>query len=242
MAHSNDRAEPDVVHALSDPALPDQAERFYSRLIERMKDLNDGSRRHVYVLLLVAGIMELLDRAVISEAQLGPFKISDLSVIRKVLPVVAGYLIYELCANGIRYLQSRRIANTVVQHFQPKMHAMGHYPRLTYPIASPLFGPFPWHESKTWAFRSITLFTLILRTGSLAAPVLLETWWFVRLFQTYGAADPLVWASAIATSGFMVFAGLLILEGLASNMISGQVLVGIRTTSDPPTEPDRTRR
>src|SRR5262249_13710442 len=87
--------------------------------------------------------------------------------------------------NGIRYLQSRRIANAVVQHFQPKMYAMGHYPRLTYPLTSPLFGPFPWHESKTLAFRLIGLFTLILRTGSLTAPVLLEGWWFVRLFQTF---------------------------------------------------------
>lgn len=161
---------PELAKAMSDLPLPEQVERFYTRLLERMKDLSDSSRRSVYLLLLVSASIELLDQAAISDIQIGPFQVHDLSFIRKALPVIGGYLIYELSANGVRYLYSRRLANAIVEQYQPELSAVGQYPRLIYPLASSLFGPLPWHQSDHIRLSLITVFTAVLRIGSLAIP------------------------------------------------------------------------
>jgi hypothetical protein len=229
MSKSESSADfPEVLEAMSDPPLPDQVERFYTRLLERMKDLSDSSRRSVYALLLVSASVELLDQAAVSDVQIGPFQVHDLSFVRKALPVIGGFLIYELVTNGVRYLYSRRLANSIIEKFQPALSAVGHYPRLVYPLSSSLFGPLPWYQHDHARLSLITVFTAVLRVGSLAIPPLLEVRWYWRLFETYGFRDIFVWLSACFTLGFVVFAGLIIWTSIATKMIRGGILLGPR--------------
>jgi hypothetical protein len=214
-----------LAKALSDPPLPEQAERFYGRLLERMKDLTDASRRDVYLLLLVAACMELLNRAAIVDVSLGPFKVSDISLVHKILPLVAGFLVYDLSTNGVRYLYTRKLANAVVEEYQPAFSAAGTYPRLTFPPASSLYGPLPWYQERI-RIRPIVAMTAALRIGAITLPPLLMAWWFWRLFSVYGADDVLVWISVCVTAGFVVLAALVVLEAMAADMFRRGILLG----------------
>lgn len=219
---------PELSQAMSDPPLPDQVERFYTRLLERMKDLTDSSRRSIYVLLLVSASVELLDQAAVSDVQIGPFQVHDLSFVQKALPVIGGFLIYELATNGVRYLYTRRLANSLIEQFQPALFAIGHYPRLVYPLSSSLFGPLAWYQQDHAKFRLIKVSTAGLRVGSLAIPPLLELSWYWRLFETYGFRDVLVWLSLSFTLGFVAFAGLIVWTSIKTGMVRGGLLLGPR--------------
>jgi hypothetical protein len=219
---------PELLQAMSDPPLPDQVERFYTRLLERMKDLTDSSRRSIYLLLLISASVELLDQAAVSNVQIGPFQVHDLSFIQKALPVVGGFLIYELATNGVRYLYTRRLANSLIEQFQPALSAIGHYPRLVYPLASSLFGPLAWYQQDHARFRLIKVSTAVLRVGSLAIPPLLELRWYWRLFETHGFRDVLVWLSVCFTLGFVAFASLVVWTSVKTGMIRGGILLGPR--------------
>jgi hypothetical protein len=224
----------ELAEALSDPPLPEQAERFYCRLLERMKDLADASRRDAYLLLLVAACMELLNRAAIVDVSLGPFAVNDISLVHKVLPVVAAFLVYDISANGVRYLYTRKLANSVVDDYQPALSAASTYSRLTYPLASSLYGPLPWYQERV-RIRPIVAMTAALRIGAVILPPVLMISWFWRLFSTYGADDVLVWISACFTAGFVIFAALVVLEALTARMFRRGILLGTisrRNTAD----------
>ena len=70
--------------------------------MERLKNLNTSLRRSVFELLLIAAIIQLLDLTAISEFQLGPTQLSDLTLVHKFLPVVAAYLIYDIVVTVLR--------------------------------------------------------------------------------------------------------------------------------------------
>jgi hypothetical protein len=67
-----------------------------------MKELISSLRRSVFGLLLIAAVVQLLDLAAISDFQLGPIRLSDLTLVHKFLPVVASYLIYDIVVTVIR--------------------------------------------------------------------------------------------------------------------------------------------
>ena len=59
------------------------ATTYLSDLRSRMKDIRDAGGRTVALLLLTAATFELLNRASISNVQLGPIQVKDLSLIQK---------------------------------------------------------------------------------------------------------------------------------------------------------------
>jgi hypothetical protein len=212
------RGEHDWPPQLPAEVTPEQASALYDRLLQRLKDVTDASRRSALGLILVAIVWELLDRAAISEVSVGGFQISDLSVVRRVLPVVGAYFIFDLVSNGFRYYYTRDVVVEMDKHYSTRLHDVD-VTRLCYPVPPSLFGPLVWYRTNTPRASLVAAFNAALRLGSVTIPVLLEVRWYVRLFADFGPDDLLLWLSLVCSTGLIMFAGLLAIEGVDRGII-----------------------
>jgi hypothetical protein len=146
-----------------------RAKSYLASLQAAMKDIADAQRRAAFLALLIAATMELFNRAAISNVQVGPFQISDLSLIRKFLPVLFAYLMYDIAVLGVRYLQSWAVWVEILKEFDKALSSSG-LQRLLLPVGPSLYGPlfFP-ERGRLEALAQ--LFTKLLRLGSLAFPL-----------------------------------------------------------------------
>jgi hypothetical protein len=169
-----------------------------------MKDSVDSERRSVFVSLLVAFIYELFNRAAISNVEVGPFEIRDLSLVQKALPVVFAYLVYDLMVLGIRNVQSYEVHSEIIRLFDKPLTESG-LDLLLVPQETSLFGPalVPTSDNRN---RLVEFLTALLFVGYMTLPFLIEVYMLYRLFDAYGSNDPLVWVSSIFAVGFLVFA------------------------------------
>lgn len=201
----------------------DIAAKYLDDLRARMNDIRTTSRRTVALLLLVAASFELLNRAAVSNVQLGPLQIRDLGPIQKALPVVFAYLIYEQVALGVRYLYSWTVASGIAGLFQPSLRATG-LDELLNPIGSALFGPMDWYQSNTLTRRMVGVFNIALRGGSLSVPLVIEGYALYQLFKVFGSRDVVVWFSTLFSLGFISFAALVVLTSLTDKLVRFRML------------------
>jgi len=216
--------EPETIRlAFVDKPLADNVGQFYQQVLERIKETSEVNRRSVLGLLIVTGGAELLNRAAVSGLQLGPFQITDLSVIRIILPLAAAYLVYDIITNSIRNIYSQRLLSRINQIFRPALYD-AQYARLTYPQGSSLFGPLVWYEAGTRTYGTVRNITAVLRAGSILTPLVLISYWYVRLFQALGYANLLLWISVTVAAGFIAFSIVLLLEAMRSNLIGSFIV------------------
>jgi hypothetical protein len=187
---------------------PERGRHFLSALQVTMKDVTDAGRRSALLALLVMAAFLLLDRAAVTSAQVGPFQIKDLSLIQKALPVLFAYLIYDLSATGIRFLYSRAVHEEITRLIEPPLSAT-RLDRLLLPHSSPLYGPMYFGTDQRLN-RIARLFTALLRLGSLLSVLLIEAYALYRLFKVFGDRDPLVWLSTAFSTGFVLFAAVIL--------------------------------
>jgi hypothetical protein len=198
---------------------------YLAELRSRMKDLSEGIRRTAVLLLLVAAVFQLLDQAAVVGLQAGPFRISDLSIIQRVLPAIFAYLIYEMAVLGVRYLYSINVAIEISKLFQPSIRS-SKLDVLLNPQGSPLFGPMLWHRSQSREYRLVSKFMLVLRLGSVLLPPIIEIYAYYRLFEAFGLKDAIVWLSALVSLGLIMFAGLVVLTALRDGLIRPTNVLG----------------
>jgi hypothetical protein len=188
-----------------------RAKSYVASLQAAMKDIADAQRRSVFLALLIAATMELFNRAAVSNVQVGPFQISDLSLIRKFLPVLFAYLMYDIVVLGLRYLQSWAVWVEILRVFDGALSSSG-LQRLLLPVGPSLYGPlfFP-ERGKLEALAQ--LFTAVLRLGSLVFPLIIEVYAISILFISFGVNDLLVWLSAIVSAAFLLYGVILFIAG-----------------------------
>jgi hypothetical protein len=192
--------------------------QYLNELRTQMQDISKSSRQNVLLLLLTAAAFELLNRAAVANAEIGPFQIKDLSLIQKVLPVIFAYFIYYAFVLGARYLYSMRVADEITRTFQPAL-SDAILDRLLYPQGSPLFGPLLWHKSNSSMYRLTTAFTRVLRIGSVVSPILIEIYAFSSLRDRFGLNDVVVAFSLIFSLGFLAFSALILLTSLRDGLV-----------------------
>src|ERR1700730_3708559 len=69
----------------------DQAIKYRDGLRTTLKEITDAQRRAVFLALALAGAFALISTGTLVHVALGPFAISDLSVVQKALPAVFAY-------------------------------------------------------------------------------------------------------------------------------------------------------
>ena len=63
---------------------------------ENFRDLSSAFGKSITHSLMVIAAFELLLRSALNSASLGPFEISDLSLVEKALPILGSYLYYDV--------------------------------------------------------------------------------------------------------------------------------------------------
>jgi len=184
---------------LSHEPLPPQAVEYYKQLLDRLNALVDGIRRSSFLLLIVAGSIELISGSAVSDVDLRPFKITDLSAVQRFLPLIAAFLIYDLVASGIRYLYTRRVAISIDREYRPKLQAST-LSYLAFPPMPSLFGPVAHHRSRDLNRRMILFMRAGLRLGGITTPLILEFYWYFNLFNELGVNDFALWLSLVSSA------------------------------------------
>jgi hypothetical protein len=201
-----------VRQAFSNEESSPNAQEYLKMFVSNMKDEAEAQRRSITFSLLVAIMFELISRAAIADLQVGPLKITKLSLIQEALPVVFSYFIYDICVHSVRYRYTRQTYFEVTRLIQEPLRST-ELDRLSVPKGSSLFGPGTLPTSKKEPYLPLTLFTTALRIGYSVTPILIVLYMLWRLRATYGFSDPLPWISLASSIGFLIFTMLVYIDG-----------------------------
>src|SRR4051794_32340852 len=90
--------EKDVAETLDEAASRSYGVQYLDLLTKNWAEAKATTRKVLGLLLLTTAAFELIRRAQVKEATIAGVKISDLSNVEKVLPVVVAYFVFQLVA------------------------------------------------------------------------------------------------------------------------------------------------
>jgi hypothetical protein len=166
-----------------------------------MKELAEARRRSLMFSLLIIVVFELIDSASIADLQLGPLKVTRLSLVQEALPVLFSYLMYDIIVLSVRYSYAEQVCVEIIKKLHGSLSRTG-LDQLLLPFHSSLFGPGMLPGSARERSRSIKM----IRTIYIIAPYLLIVYMFTRNVIIYGFHDLLLWISAAVSVTFFIAA------------------------------------
>ena len=110
-----------VVLPFSKTDCQDFAKNYLDKLYSNWKIAADKQGRAMTTILLLILAFELITRAVISEVSLGPFKLTDLSIIHKLLPAFLAYYYFEFRSWGTKRLEISDIYYEIIETCYPSI-------------------------------------------------------------------------------------------------------------------------
>jgi hypothetical protein len=188
---------------LSQPVNHDAAIKYLDVLRSNLRSCVELFDRRSSVLFLTVFTFELLTHAGASEASLMGLKISDLTLVEKLLPLGIGYLYYSL-ASIISYrrlleeVHDEIMRVTAPEFFSRDLEYYGHPPTVFHIEAIIARGT-------SGRFRAVKSFLVApLQLTIAIGPALYLVYAVGRLYWRFGVADPLVWITAIAVGLFLL--------------------------------------
>ena len=176
---------------------------YLQMLLSNMKDNTEALSRSISFMLLIALMFELITRAAISDVQVGPFQLQDLSLLQRSLPVIFAYLIYNVLVHQLRTEYTWTAAQSLMRELHPSLRFTG-LDSLLFPKRTSLRG-FWFFPSGTWLDSVSTFFKKVLHYGSLLVALLFECYAFYELFRRFGLHDWIVWASLTFAIAFLAY-------------------------------------
>jgi hypothetical protein len=164
--------------------------------------------RDILAIIFLAGVFELLVRATIAKASIGPFELNDLSLIRKLLPVLVAYFFFDLCATNLRRQELYIAAESLVEKLHPSVHSSRIH-MLLVPRQPTVLGITMLAKSKI----SGLLYSTSAIPGIIVAilPILFMVYAYIVQFREFGVKDILTWLTLVV-SLFLIALGLLTIE------------------------------
>jgi hypothetical protein len=190
--------------AFVDRSAASYADKYLEALQTRVRESSDTIRRTALLTLLGLAAFELLSRSAIADVQIGPFKIQDLELIQKTLPIVLAFLLYDISVSNLKMVYAQRAHAKVMDIFYPSIRRTQIDALVLPPGASSssVFGV-SWLPTGSgrlnrlaWRLNSLMWYS------SLALPPLAQAYVLYRLFESFRWSDGLVWASAIRSMLF----------------------------------------
>jgi hypothetical protein len=177
-------------------AFPDEASlgyagEFAESLRGNMKDIAEAARRSVLFGLLTVATFELINRAAVTDVQIGPLKVRNLSLINKAIPLVFAYLVYDTAALELRYRYCERTYLEIMKLAHKRIRSVG-LDCLTFPATPSLFGPFLL-ETQSRLGRLAGTLRQVFRAAAIVSTLGVEFYLLSQLFKTYGFRDILTW-------------------------------------------------
>lgn len=188
-------------------AIDDDTRVFMSRYLElvreNMQQASDKFHSTFLLIIFLMAVFELLNRAAISEVTLGPFKLSDVSLLIKLLPVVIAYYYYLTCTMLAMIGAQRTVIDSVVAIMYGPLYDndLEYY---LYPV-SPLFA-----ESLITTATKGRIISAIDAIGSnfqkviWFLPLIFQVYAFYRCFRAFGFSSIIVWVALVISAVFCI--------------------------------------
>jgi hypothetical protein len=188
-------------HVLSNSDNHDFIEEYAKEMRQNWRDVCSSIGRTVSFIVLLAGAFELLSRAAIAKASIGPFEIKDLSLVQKILPVFIAYFFYDLGNLYYQYSQFWTVHELLMKathkDFQDADLDMYLEPRVT-----SIYHP-AWLRREY--DRPLHYFTTLIWFVGLFGITAFVVYAFYRNFRLYGFGDTLNYISLGVAILFMSF-------------------------------------
>jgi hypothetical protein len=98
---------------------------YLDLLRENLRDLSSAFARSLTLGLLVVAAFELLARAAVGKAALGPFEVNDLSLVEKALPVVGSYIFFDITNTSVRGGEVNGVYRRILESLHPDLAEVG---------------------------------------------------------------------------------------------------------------------
>jgi hypothetical protein len=173
---------------------------YLDHLRENLRDLSSAFGRSLTLVLLIMAAFELLSRAAVGGVNIGPFEVSDLSLVQVALPVIGSYLFYDIQNIVIRGGEVNGVYRRLLERLHPNV-AQSDLLILIAPHRSSLIpqripGAKP---SGLHARLSLLLYTSLM----LAVPLWL-IYAFIVLFYRFHLSSVMVWVASVVSFLFVV--------------------------------------
>jgi len=177
----------------------------YGDFAKEYLDILHGNWRIAYekqnqlatVILFLAFAFELLTRAVISEVSLGPFKVNDLAIIHKLLPVLIAFYYLQMLNWGKKRNEIADVYYEIINICYPSITQN----KLQYYLAAEGINIIGYRYRKLQnrflrivqdAIKVPVVFFILM------APIIFGIYAFSQLFRLFGLNDILVWLSLVS--------------------------------------------
>jgi hypothetical protein len=181
-------------------AKPAASDYLQGRLEELRSNIKDGQqlrRKLLLLMLLLAALFELVVRRAVVEFSLGFMKVSDASLVMKLLPVIFAFVFVYITASFATTGMMRALHSEILAHNQPDVSENPVKELLLPPSVFSILSLL--HEFRTGEVRitPLSIFVLTISVSVLILPPLVLAYMFWRCFAAFGAADWLLWISLV---------------------------------------------
>lgn len=187
-----------VEKAFSPKQSSELPKEYLARIQETLDRIEDHLRNATSWLIILTVAFESFSRAIISEVSLGPFKINDLSIIHKAIPVLVAYYFFDLSSLIDRRSRLRVLHKAILDHIN-KSISENKLDKYLIPRFNLIFYTLDYQNNKpleklqTFLAKSVAIFVLVI------LPITFESYAYYRLFTHYGFYDFVSWASIVIT-------------------------------------------
>jgi hypothetical protein len=180
---------------------------YLAVLRENMRNAETAFRRTTILLVLLAASFELLSRGAISEVSGAGLKLSDLSILHKILPALVAYVFFELCSLINQRTAHGILHDAVMKQVYPSLYRQ-ELVRPLRPVTASVFNdpelyflPYPGRAYKAISYFQIGM-VIVCFVGFLA----FQLYAFNQLRIAFGFKDLLVCISFAIAFVFSVTA------------------------------------
>jgi hypothetical protein len=177
---------------------------YLENILENSHRVDEKYYRSILMLILAMASFELFTRGLIAEANIGFFKITDISLLHKYTPIVIAYFIftsnslsYLRESLGIAYREGLRILHAPMVDNALWLLLAPSSPILAFQLALT--------NKKNLLTKAAELIVIIiLGLGLSFVPLFFEIYAFYRCFSLFGVYDFHIWISVIISTVFIL--------------------------------------
>lgn len=199
--------------AMEDPSVVKSIDGFLEELIKNLRELDAKVERLIFQFIFLYLGFELITQAAIAEISLGAFKVSDLSLVQKLMPIIIVITWYEM----ISMLTIRKFSSTAFERIMEKTHEKlfeNDLHQLMLPPNSERL--ISWITGIKKGLSSNLLVSIYFMLGLLVfflGPMAIYFRMFYQLFSLFPITDLVVWFSLGVTFVYVVLGFLVNSQG-----------------------------
>jgi hypothetical protein len=177
----------------------DALEAIRSNLIQAGNDV----KRSALLLFLLIAVFELMTQSAIAEVSLGPFKLTNVALVQKLIPAGVGYYFHNLAYLAtIRHKMDVVHMNIIRKVYKPIFESGLQY------YITPHYGALTDDDKlarkNTKSAKILEILSYVTLVILFLGVISFEIYAFYRLFKMSGLQDILVWASLLTTLVFFI--------------------------------------